>query len=233
MTFCDIGARRHGGEWTMRDRDVRAALLQQLAVTYAGDDDTRIVQEMGIWSGSVRIDIAVINRELVGYELKSDRDTLERLPTQADLYSRVFDRLSLVIGERHFKKAVAHVPRWWGVLVATKGRDGIILISEREQDWNPSPEPYLIAQLLWKDEALAVLESYDLARGWRGKRVKDIHQRVASEIPFDELRAEVRTRLKQRRDWLWQPISSYFNMSVDSNPNPMLKPLRSSRLCSD
>ena len=228
-----IGPHRHGGEWTMRDRDVRAALLQRLAITYAGDDDTRIVQEMGIWSGSVRIDIAVINCELVGYELKSDRDTLERLPLQADLYSRVFDRLLLVVGERHFQKAVSHVPEWWGVLVATKEREGITLLPFRKEGWNPSPEPYLIAQLLWKDEAIAVLESYNLARGWRGKRVKDIHQRLASEVSFDKLRAEVRTRLKERRDWLWQPISGYFNMSVDPNPDPMLKPLGASRLCSD
>ena len=117
--------------------------------------------------------------------------------------------------------------------MATKEREGITLMSEREEGWNPSPEPYLIAQLLWKDEAIAVLESYDLARGWRAKRVKDIHQRLVSEISFDELRAEVRTRLKQRRGWLWQPISGYINMSVDPNPDPMLKPLGPSGLCID
>jgi hypothetical protein len=68
---------------------------------------------MGIWSGSVRIDVAVINGELTGYELKSDRDTLERLPLQAELYSRVFDRLILVVGKRHAKKAIEHIPEWW------------------------------------------------------------------------------------------------------------------------
>jgi hypothetical protein len=60
----------------MRDRDVRAALLRRLSSDYADDADTRIVEEMGVWSGSVRIDVAVINGELSGYELKSDRDTL-------------------------------------------------------------------------------------------------------------------------------------------------------------
>ena len=76
----------------MRDLDARTAIRRQLHAAHSADPDTRIVEEMGIWSGSVRIDIAVINGELSGFELKSDRDTLERLPNQADLYSRVFDR---------------------------------------------------------------------------------------------------------------------------------------------
>jgi hypothetical protein len=80
----------------MRDRDVRAAVLRKLAAVYGNDANTRIVQEMGVCSGSVRIDIAVINSELWGYELKSERDTLERLPSQAKLYNRVFDRVTLV-----------------------------------------------------------------------------------------------------------------------------------------
>jgi hypothetical protein len=64
----------------MRDSDVRGATKAWLSAEYACDQDTRIVEEMGVWSGSVRIDIAIINGHLSGYELKSDRDTLERLP---------------------------------------------------------------------------------------------------------------------------------------------------------
>ena len=48
----------------MRDRDVRAAVRQDLDARHGGDTETRIVEEMGIWSGTVRIDIAVINGEL-------------------------------------------------------------------------------------------------------------------------------------------------------------------------
>ena len=56
----------------MRDRDVRCAVMAYLDRLHAGDADTRVVQEMGIWSGSVRVDIAVINGELHGFELKSE-----------------------------------------------------------------------------------------------------------------------------------------------------------------
>lgn len=204
----------------MRDRDVREALVRQLATAYAGDDETRIVEEMGVWSGSVRIDIAVINGELTGYELKSDRDTLERLPFQADLYSRVFDKLVLVVGSRHAPRAREHIPEWWGITVATQGRSCVVLTPFRETRQNPSPDPYLLAQLLWKNEALAILGSFNLAAGWRSKRIREIHRRLAAELSFSELSGEVRRALKARSGWLRDTITGEFNVSIDSNLDP-------------
>ena len=60
---------------------------------------------MGVWSGTVRIDVAVLNGEMCGYEIKSDRDTLERLPFQIEIYSKEFDKLTLVVGRRHEKSS--------------------------------------------------------------------------------------------------------------------------------
>ena len=47
-----------------------------------------ILDELGICRGRVRIDLTVVNGLLHGYEIKSERDTLARLETQADLYGR-------------------------------------------------------------------------------------------------------------------------------------------------
>lgn len=190
--------------WTMRDRDVRSALMQKLNIEFSKDPHTRIVEEMGIWSGSVRIDVAVINGELSGFELKSDRDTLERLPLQADLYSRVFDRVTLVVGERHAEQALGIIPEWWGVMVATQNGPEVDLSSSRDANINPDPDPYLVAQLLWKDEALTILDKFDLAKGWRSKRIKEIHRRLSAELEFDELTFQVREKLKKREGWLGQ-----------------------------
>lgn len=207
----------------MRDADVRAAVRHMLKERHNGDERTRIVEEMGVWSGSVRIDIAVINGELSGFELKSDRDTLERLPFQAELYSKVFDRVTLVVGSRHADKARIQVPDWWGVMVATQGITCVELAPYREGDTNPSPDPYLVAQLLWKDEALSVLEAHGLARGWRAKRIKLIHQRLAAEIPFGQLGEHVRSALKHRGEWLRQMMSCHLDVAVDADPNPVLQ----------
>jgi hypothetical protein len=208
----------------MRDRDVRDAVRQKLAVDYAGDPQTRIVEEMGIWSGTVRIDIAVINGELWGYELKSERDTLKRLPEQARLYSRVFDRVTLVVGSRHVGAAEDAVPTWWGLTIATGDVGCIRLRSARKGRRNPSPDPYLVAQLLWRDEAVAVLEKFNLATGFRSKSVRLIHERLAAELPLADLGFEVRSMLKRRQLWLGQAISNEGQMAINPDLDPGLPP---------
>lgn len=185
----------------MRDSHVRAAILRRLDRDYRDDDGTRVVEEMGLWAGSVRVDIAVINDELSGIELKSDRDTLQRLPFQAEVYNRIFDRMELVVGSRHADKATPQVPNWWKITVATEKHGAIALETIRLGGRNLAPDPFLIAQLLWKDEALAILEAKGL-KGWRSKRVKFIHQRLASELSLAELSERVRATLKYRDGWL-------------------------------
>jgi hypothetical protein len=206
----------------MRDADVRAALLRELESEYRDDPGTRIVQEMGVWAGTVRIDVAVINGELNGYELKSERDTLERLPYQAEIYSRVFDRVVLVTGRRHIQKACAVIPKWWGILGAIQGKDGIELTLEREGDANPEIDPHIVAQLLWKDEAIAVLEKHGLARGYRTKRARLIYERLAEELPLAILGEDVRAALKCRGQWLRQMVTYQLDVPVDPKLNPML-----------
>ena len=186
----------------MRDKDVRNAVLKHLSEIHADDPYTRIVQEMGVWAESVRIDIAVINGELCGYELKSDSDNLNRLPNQADLYSRVFDHVTLVVGKRHLDKAIDLIPSWWGVIQASDTCGDVLLSTIRIGSRNPDPDAYLVAELLRKTEAIEILDRYGLVKGYRGKRVNEVHQKLADELPFRVLADEVRLTLKNRIDWL-------------------------------
>lgn len=206
----------------MRDIDLRQALVLQLSRMHEADGDTRIVHEMGVWAGTVRIDVAVLNGEMSGYELKSDSDTLARLPLQADLYSRVFDRMTLVVGSKHLDKAAGMIPAWWGIIRATGSENGIKLKRVRSSKRNVNHEPYVVAELLRKDEAIAILEQYDLAAGWKSKRVKLIHERLARELPVRELSKRVLCALKNRQDWLRQNSVHQFDMAVDAELNPML-----------
>ena len=204
----------------MHDRDVRNAILEMLDREHSGDIHTRIVEEMGIWSGTVRIDVAVINGEITGFELKSDRDTLDRLPAQANVYSRVFDRVYLVAGTRHLEKARQLVPKWWGIIAATGTTDGVRLLQTRTAKKNPGPDPYLRAQLLWKDEALSVLENYGLLKGYKSKPIRIVHERLAKELTFEDLSFCVREALKQRPQWLRQSVGDQGQMPVDSDFRP-------------
>jgi hypothetical protein len=182
----------------MRDADVRRAVKAWLVTEHGHERDARLVEEMGVWSGSVRIDVALVNGSLSGYELKSDSDTLERLPRQLAIYSRVFDYLYLIVGKKHIEKAQKILPNWWGIKIAVQGDSGVRLLPHQEPSLNPSPDPYLIAELLSKDEAIGVLQKFKLDKGWRSKKIRLVHERLASELELRHLKDEVRAVLKAR-----------------------------------
>ena len=82
------------------DLDIRPALYTMLRQSHAGEAQTVFIQELGICQGLARIDIAVVNKVLHGYEIKSDRDSLRRLPSQVEMYSKVVDKATIVVGYR-------------------------------------------------------------------------------------------------------------------------------------
>jgi hypothetical protein len=201
----------------MRDADLRRAVLQSLADQHRDDPNTVIVQEMGIWAGSVRVDVAVINGELCGVELKSNRDTLQRLPGQADLYNQVFDRVTLVMGERHVPAACKLIPAWWGVMIAKMDAVGTAnLTPMRAAGANMTLDPLQVARLLWRSEALAVLIRYGIDRGCRSRPVEFIAKKLSLELPLNVLRDEVRAALKARSSWLRKPIGDESEMALYS-----------------
>ncbi len=94
----------------MNDGALRTALLCRLDRRHSDDPDTLIVHEMGLRHGAARVDVAVVNGSLHGYELKSDSDSLKRLARQARIYSSVLDRVTLVVGGRHAEVVTRMVP---------------------------------------------------------------------------------------------------------------------------
>lgn len=204
----------------MRDAELRAATLQKLGRCFRDDPDTRIVEEMGIWSGAVRIDIAVINGEIHGYELKSARDTLTRLDSQAALYNQVFDRLTLVLAERHIDAASRAVPGWWGITIASS-RDGVVTLKQaRPPKRNPQPDPLQLARLMWRSELLSVLERHGIDHGVRTRTVEVMARRLAQVLPLLTLRREVRSALKARTHWLGQSVSDEGQVPVHTDLYP-------------
>jgi hypothetical protein len=186
----------------MRDSDLRAALLRRLARRHSSDAGALILQELGLRHGAARIDVAVVNGILHGYELKSDSDSLERLARQALVYGSVLDRVTLVVGRRHVEEAVGMVPAWWGVQVAEMGpRGGVLFSSVRRARNNPSQDIVAVAKLLWREEALELLQQLGAAKGFRSKPRAAIYTRLAEVVDPDQIRSRVRDRLRGRTDW--------------------------------
>jgi hypothetical protein len=184
----------------MRDCDVRSALRNQLATAHCAEPNTLMLDELGI-CGRVRIDIAVVNGDLSGYEIKSAADDLRRLPIQVDVYSRVLDFACLVVASCHHASALDIIPDWWGVQVAQATSDSISLESIRPPERNDAVDGTFLVQLLWRDEALDELTIRDADRGVRSKARWHVWTRLAEVLTVDEMRAVVRSRLKARQDW--------------------------------
>jgi len=187
---------------TLRDRDVRQALHGKVLREHHGDQNTLVLDELGLRHGASRVDIAVVNGFLHGYEIKSDADTLERLEGQIATYNAVLDRVTLVVGEKHLSKATIQVPEWWGIKVVAQGpRGGIAFDSARTPAMNPAIDPLALAELLWRPEAIQVLAD----RGVEPRQLRQpraaLYRTLVEIVSLNELRDLVRQHLKARERW--------------------------------
>jgi hypothetical protein len=181
------------------DPDVRALLREYLEDLHRGTG-TRLLEELGLCQGDVRVDIASVNGELCGYEIKSPSDTLARFPNQCRIYSKVVDRAWLVAPEKTLARAVS--PGWWGLIAVFDAGDRLGLRVVRQAQLNPKPDPISIAKLLWRDEALEVLRGAGRARGVMTKSRKVIWKRLIESVSVDDLRAAVRAALMRRPEMI-------------------------------
>ncbi len=181
----------------LADADVRPALRARVRKAHAREPDTVLLDELGVCRGAVRVDLAVVNGLFHGFEIKSDRDTLRRLEGQVGVYNKVLDRATLVAGERHLDDAMAIVPDWWGILRIEGSRSsGPVFKMVRRGRRNPGRDPRALVEMLWADEAIALLEARNLARGVRGKPRNVLWDRVCEHLKLEEIATAVRNHLK-------------------------------------
>lgn len=181
------------------DPDVRALLREYLESVHAGTE-TLLLEELGLCQGDVRVDVAAVNGELSGFEIKSPSDTLSRFPKQCRIYSKVVDRAWLVAPMKAFDKANA--PAWWGQIAVFELDDRLALRLVRDAAINPHPDPTSIVRLLWREEALEVLRNVGCAHGVMTKSRTVIWQRLIDAVPLDDLRAAVRAALTRRPEMI-------------------------------
>ncbi|MCP6718556.1 MAG: sce7726 family protein [Patescibacteria group bacterium] len=185
------------------DKLIRKAFKKDLKNHYKNSHRTRIIEELGIIHGAARIDIAVINGVIHGYEFKSDIDTLYRLPEQMKIYNTTLDKVTLIVGKNHLYEAINIVPDWWGIMIAKVNTDNkVVFYTIRKAENNPEQVGISVARLLWRKEALQILEEKNMAVGFRSKPRDLIYKRLASVLDTETLKERVRyTLLVSRKDW--------------------------------
>jgi hypothetical protein len=186
-------------------RSVLRGILEKKREQYrAQGHKVEIFDELGVKHGANRIDYAIVNGIMCGFEIKSDRDTLDRLPEQVKEFGEVFDELTLVVGKKHLYHAIHQIPDWWGVWLAKEDGNGLVGIQEiRGPQKNKHQDIKSIARLLWKEEALRILEERNEAKGLRNKSREIIYTKIqdvfAAEL--DIFKKKVSLTLTSREGW--------------------------------
>lgn len=184
----------------MTERAIRLALIERVKKQNR-NPDTKFVEELSLCTGSARIDLAVINGHIQGFEIKSADDTLRRLPAQRDVYNLVFEFVSIVATNEHIEKIRSTVPAWWGLIEAYETAGTIKLRVLRRRKRNPAFTPYAMAQLLWRNETLDALCQLGADSGLHSKPRRLLWQRLAEATSSVQLAAIVKDTLKSRQDW--------------------------------
>lgn len=185
------------------DKDIRKLLVKKFVniKDFITDPTTKLVYEMDICFGSSRVDMAVINGKMHGYEIKSERDTLERLPYQIEAYNQIFDTVSLVVADDHLAKVDKLIPDFWGVYSVQKNRETARLVRVRQARKNPLVDIFSLSQLLWKEELIEFLNNNGITKGIKSKTRRDLGRIAVEKIEPKVIKDHVRITLKSRKDW--------------------------------
>lgn len=185
----------------IKDADIRRSLLKTIEKANEGST-YRVLPELAVCDGDARVDIAVANGKLCGYEIKSDADTLERLEVQKQCYNRTFDKVYIVIGKKFENEIRERVPEWWGIYVATiEGRQRVVNIrKERQAAPNPKVDAKALLELLWAEELRSLLKKYEI-KGTSGKNRRILRSIAFDKIPYEDIRHYARETLKSRSIW--------------------------------
>ena len=186
----------------MNDAVIRKNLHRQILKRHHSSRNTIVVDEFGLKHGKCRADIAVINGSLVGYEIKSDQDSLSRLSEQVQSYNAVFDKSWIVVAPKYVKAVHRRVPKSWGILVCTQTDDYHVGFEQvRPAVFNPRRDPFCVAQLLWHEEASQLLKRMGESPKFLRQKRSILYQRLCELLPIDDLRRKVIKALKGRRTW--------------------------------
>lgn len=183
----------------LNDVKVRRLLLQELNEKYARCDDTRIINELGLDFGASRIDVAVVNGIMHGYEIKSDLDNLDRLPRQMEYYNKAFERMTIVVSRKYLSDVKDMVPRWWGIKTISADRTRLINIRKGRQVSNQ--DTLLIIKLLWKKELEGLIDYLHLPKSLKKKRKNQLLKMLLEEADSETIRTYVYDVLKKRENW--------------------------------
>lgn len=174
------------------DKDVRGPLHEHLRTRMKG----MFIHEMAFPVGHEegRADVVVVNSHLHCFEIKSDADSLARLPRQVRLYGKVMNYLSMVVTSKHVADVTKGVPSYWGIYLYNGGIEEL-----RSPALNPDICTKSLAGVLWKDSALQLLAEEGYYRGLSRKSKGVLHARILEVSTHERIHGAVLRQFRSHR----------------------------------
>ena len=169
----------------MNDKSIRKILISYLQTT---NHEIRIYQEKSI--GSSICDVMAVTDRLIGYEIKSNHDTLARLDNQIKEYTKFFDENYLVVSDKYAAEAIDLLPDSWGIIRINN--DEVLMTRAAKVNKEVSRRRQL--SMLWKLELKNLLIKNSLPlyaqkeKGYIADRLKDsvdgavLGKQIANEL---------------------------------------------------
>jgi len=198
---------------SVAEREIRAAAVDALREHFCGR--ARIIHELTV--GGCRADLAAVTTNtIILVELRSERDTLDRLPMQAKHFSRAAHHTILVAHRKWFDTApyADGSPRlaspdgeaWerfdvvWAYPQPTPGEFGNDIHRWRmptERYPEMQPHAYHLLSLLWREELLAECRRHRITTGARDN-VEAIKTKMAWAMTGREIAEAVCRQIRAR-----------------------------------
>jgi hypothetical protein len=186
----------------MNDIEIRQNFHKKKLRRQHTQKDTLVIDELGLNHGKCRADIAVVNGHLIGYEIKSDNDSLRRLEEQVKSYNSVFDMVSIIVGDRYINSIQNYIPQWWGVIVSVRGPKGAVNFDMiRKARTNKNVDLISLARLLWRNEAEEILRQKKLPPRILRQPRAILYEHLVDKLDICELRKFIREYFKKRKNW--------------------------------
>ena len=196
----------------MNDAEIRQNFHRKRLRRQHAQKDTLVIDELGLNHGKCRADIAVVNGHLIGYEIKSNKDSLRRLKDQVESYNAVFDKISVIVGDRYINSIQSHIPTWWGVILSVRGSRGAVNFDTiRKAMTNESIDQISVAQLLWRNEAEEILRQKKLSPKILRQPRDVLYELLVNLLTTNKLRKIVRDYLRKRRNWRYHESPSQYD----------------------
>lgn len=154
--------------------------------------------------GTSKADLVILNGTSTVYEIKSERDNLDRLSAQLASYFKMFSRVNIITSESHVETLLEMVPSHVGVLLLNN-RLKISTVREA-QDSLDNICQMAVLDSLHRREAFEILQAFDLPLpDVPNTRLHAELGKIFAKLPVSELHECMIRVLKETRSLL--PVS--------------------------